>query len=379
MTKSQHAFDLLFFNSLFVFVVTFAFSVSAVAQENDQSRWRFSQFQWENDDFFPQFSEGPGDRFYTNGLRLEWIKRTGNSSGVAPSEYPWWSRPVADRLCKNSNCTVTPRLAFGQNFFTPELIDVAEPQPLDRPWKGWLYSSFSTSISRSPISQHNFEIQFGVTGPAAGAEFVQREWHALDFVKATTPLGWDNQADNELGVNFFYDYQKIQSRKKLPRNFLFDVIPYARASMGTISTTLGGGIHLRVGKNISGFPYRNIRPTKFDVAKFSVQLENLEEPTEFVAPEISIADESDWEYYVFVGLEGRGVFYNNFIEGSLFENDPGVDPERFVWEFHSGARVRYKTCVITYVITRRGPEFKRPPASNSSIHNFSSLSISRSF
>ncbi len=75
-----------------------------LAQETD--RWRFRQFQVENDVFPVPYSQ-PGDRFYTNGLRIS-LGRGVFAPGADESDLPFWLRPVRNRC---SGCQIVqPRI-----------------------------------------------------------------------------------------------------------------------------------------------------------------------------------------------------------------------------------------------------------------------------
>ena len=95
--------------------VLVAFTVSASAQETD--RWRFRQVQLENDVFWVPYSQ-PGDRFYTNGMRVSF----GNGvyvPGADESRMPAWLRPVRKHC---AGCLIFPNFSIGQQIYTPEDI-----------------------------------------------------------------------------------------------------------------------------------------------------------------------------------------------------------------------------------------------------------------
>ncbi len=344
-------------------------TVTAADADDTTPRWYFSQFHWENDDIFPQPTSEPGDRFYTNGLRLTWSKYLGEDDHNQFDNLPGWSKWTAEKLCprKEVECTFAASFSIGQEFYTPELIEVRAPQPNDRPWVGWLYTSWMLGISRSETSRHDFDLQIGVTGPASLAEQVQSEWHRL--IDTGVPRGWDNQFDNEIGVNLFYDYQKI-IRPTAKRRVEVDFVPNLRVAGGTLMTNMAVGGVFRVGKNISGFPFRRLESFMF------TGLSTLGSEQQPQAP-ILAKGRPKWEFYIFAGGYGKAVAHNYFLEGSLFRSDPGVNPEEFVWDVLYGFSLRRKQWRLTYTISRRGPEFDRTVGTDNGIHNFSSLFVTR--
>lgn len=339
-----------------------------LGENSGVTEWRFSEFQWENDDVFPHPSKEPGDRFYTNGLRFTWAKHFPPEAKFRVDELPSWARVSAKAICRNDPCVADVEAGIGQNFYTPERIDIAAPQPNDRPWAGWLYGHMSLGISKRLASRHRFELQIGATGEASLAEEVQTGWHRL--IDTTTPRGWDNQFDTAIGANLFYEYQYRSCREKV-HGFGFDAVPTFTAATGTIMTYVGAGFELRFGRHISGFPYRPV-PSVAAMA---------EEPEAAAAMCLTTPEcRPKWEYYVFIGGEGRGIVHNYFLEGSLFRDEFGaVSPERFVWDFRYGFSVRRESWRVTYAMIRRGPEFNRSAGTDNGIHNYVSFSVSREF
>jgi lipid A 3-O-deacylase len=322
----------------------------AMAQEDD--RWRFRQFQIENDDVFPiPFSE-PSDRFYTNGIRISFA-RSGFHPATDIDSLPAWARAIRRRC---AGCRIYPGIFVGQSLYTPERIDIAGPQPGERPWAAWLYGSFGVAIySRGDRARHDIEIQLGVTGDAAGGEWLQERWHRL--INAPEPEGWDQQFDSEIGINALYTYQRILRWSDRRGIVDWDFVPSFKAAVGTISDYAGVGATVRIGRNISDFPYTPISPS--EMRSVPARLGNL-------------------EIYGFVGADVRAVAHNYFLEGSFFDDDAGtVDPKTFVWDFSFGVTVRFRRNNITYAVVRRSEEFERTSGNDRGIHSFGSLSITR--
>lgn len=316
------------------------------AQEADH--WRFRQFQVEND-FFPVPYRQPGDRFYTNGIRVSLGR--GVSGPAAPAAgLPIWLRPVR-RHC--GACRIFPNLSFGQKIFTPEDIENPDPQPGERPWAAWLYTGFGAAIDPREGTRHDVEIQIGVTGNASGGELAQKSWHRL--INAPAPRGWDNQFGPDVGVNGYYNFQRILVAAGDDRIVDWDFVPSIKAAVGTMQTYAGVGGTFRIGRNISDFPYSPIRPSEQRVAVTA--LPNL-------------------EIYGFLSVDARAVAYNYFLQGSLFADEPyTVEPKRYVWDFSFGLTARFRRFNITYAIIRRYAEFERTVGTDRGIHSFGSLSF----
>ena len=86
---------------------------------------------------------------------------------------------------------------------TPEDIENPDPQPEDAPWAGVvaLATSWSSYDNRRLAA---FQFLVGCIGPCSGAEEVQTFVHDDLGLSDNSPLGWDNQLDNELIANLNY-------------------------------------------------------------------------------------------------------------------------------------------------------------------------------
>lgn len=152
---------------------------------------------WENDNF------GIGkksDRFYTNGVKVTWLL----------TDTPSWALTFRRSFCKTGLCGGNQNfegvnVLLGHNFWTPEHITVATPQPNDRPWAGWFYTGVSESIvDNKEKILNSFEVQVGILGQGAGAGAVQRFIHNDLGFSDNDPKGWPNQLENRPTLGVMY-------------------------------------------------------------------------------------------------------------------------------------------------------------------------------
>ena len=112
-------------------------------------------------------------------------------------------------------------------MYTPDDISVVDLIEEDRPYAGWLYGAVLLQIADERLRrQHAFELQLGIIGPEAGAEWAQTEVHKL--IDDEIPMGWDNQLPTEPGINFIYRY-----RRRVGGRYL-DFVPHVGGALGTI-------------------------------------------------------------------------------------------------------------------------------------------------
>ena len=117
------------------------------------------------------------DQYYTQGLLLSYREDpTISTNGVRKwSEY-----------------------GLRNQFYTPKDIEIAAPQPDDRPWAGLTAVSMADwVVDRSGATMT--EYLFGVAGSWSRSEQIQTTVHK--WIGSATPMGWSNQIPDEIVVN----------------------------------------------------------------------------------------------------------------------------------------------------------------------------------
>lgn len=296
-----------------------------------------STIYWENDNF------GIGrksDRFYTNGVRFAFT--------LADNTSRTWPRSFREAFCNHVWCGESKAnevigVFLGQNFYTPEIITIAAPQPQDRPWAGVLYAGLSETITDDAQRvQHTFEAFTGVLGPGAGAQGTQKFVHNDLGFSNNDPQGWHNQLRNEPTFDLFYRRSHrffIYPDPESTDSTIFDATSQFGGMLGTLQTYANVGGMIRLGYHITGFPIGII--------------------TNAAAP---LHKPYKIELYLFAGVEGRWIPFNATLDGGFFRNGPKAnDPKRFVGDLRVGVSARYKKFRLTYSVVDRSPEFKVPP------------------
>ncbi|HEV7669736.1 MAG TPA: lipid A deacylase LpxR family protein [Thermoanaerobaculia bacterium] len=321
----------------------------------DEKEGRLASFQFytENDAFL---SSGPTDEFYTNGIRVAWMRNPNRVSN------PAWTERLVKKWCTTGLCPEVPAEigyghAIGQNMYTPDSIGDPNPQPHEHPWAGYLYGSWLVSATfrsqdengRAEPVQSLFELQVGLVGPGAGAKWSQTTIH--EWLDNRKPRGWSNQLKNEPTANLLYLWRKKIGTTKI------DVVPHWGAALGNVQTYANAGATVRLGYGITDFPQLIVAPSLL--------------PDGRVKP-------GPIEAYFFVGYDGRFVAHNIFLDGNTFRDGPDSDIRRnnFVFDWKAGFALRRKAWRFDYTYVRRSEEFDPPPGRSEGVHRFGSFAIS---
>ena len=149
----------------------------------------YFRFNYDNDLFAGQ------DKNYTQGYSFEL---------VTPFIL---KNPINKLFLSFENDVRKAGLVFEHIGFTPDRYEKLEIQEGDRPFASVaMLKSFSTSTdieSKQRLSSH---VSFGIMGPAAIGKEIQTGIHSV--TGGRVPLGWVNQIENHLVLNYGVDYEK---------------------------------------------------------------------------------------------------------------------------------------------------------------------------
>ncbi len=310
-------------------IMHFLFLGSAVVYAEGQEKERFFSFQYEND----LFTSDNRDRYYTSGLQLSLLER---------GKPLKWLESFAQKVPfyrQGSSDQTWVQYSFGQKIFTPEDTQAVEVQVSDRPYAGYLY--FTSSIM-SRISQeenyddgNQFEVTLGVVGPSALGEQAQTTVHKI--IGSDIPNGWDNQLKDELALGVSYS-RFWRLRYPLQNGLEFGVNPQLTGVVGNVYTYGAFGSMLRFGSNLKrDFSPPTIRPGFLGVNYF----QKSELPS----------------WYGFLGVEGRAVFRDIFLDGNSFIRSHRVEKETFVGDIQYGFVYIFENVRLSYSQMIRTNEF----------------------
>jgi lipid A 3-O-deacylase len=248
------------------------------------------------------------DRFYTNGILLEYIGPALSRSPLSKLMVPYWHQG-----------TNYYGMSLVQNMYTSSMTKKGGIPYGDRPYAAYLYlSSFKISNDRIHRLRQTSELQVGVIGSASQGGAVQT-WFHNTVPTNDEPLGWDYQIANDLLLNYLVSYEKgVVSGRNVELNLTGTGI------LGTVYIQANGGLYFRAGDfnpyfSSLGFSKRSVNHSK--------GMKNT-------------------QYYVFLKATGTAVGYDATLQGGMFNHDnaytiPGDSLSRFKFTASAGLAFSY--------------------------------------
>lgn len=326
--------------------------------------WAFS-VHFENDLF------ADTDAQYTNGLKFTAVTPDLTRLFHERTELPEWARDGLRDISryipfiKRRDATRTLAFSLGQNIYTPEDISRSDLIANDRPYAGWLY--FATTFqTRDADRQDTIEVQFGLTGRYSLAEEAQDTVHRLRGI--ARPQGWDNQIRTEPGLVLAYERILRSSLLLQPgHGFGMDLLSRFGGALGNIAMYASAGAQLRGGWNLpADFGYSVIRPGGV------TSVDALKDRSPTGSGRYTMRG---FSFYLFAGVQGRGVMRDIFLDGNSFRESHRVNRVPFVADLMAGATLGYEGLKLSFAKVLRTREFRGQPHD----HRFGSITLSYAF
>lgn len=286
------------------------------------------------------------DHNYTSGMKLVWAGGPlGETNGLR--RLARWL-PGLDE-----NGELRAILGAGHCLFTPDELRDPEPLPYQHPYAAWLYL-FTGLHTANEHHWNQWDLALGMVGPAALGEELQTWTHT--WSNSRPPMGWDNQLENEPGVLLSFRRGWRPWRAPAEEAWGATFTPYAGASLGNVHTGLGLGSVLRAGR---GLPVDQGPPR--------------------IRPTLSGSSHHDWirpvGVYGLLGIEGRFVAHDIFLDGNSFQAGPSVAKKYLVGEVQAGLGLSFRALRLAYLHVLRSAEF----ASQEGADDFGSLTLGGSW
>lgn len=290
-------------------------------------------------------SVGGTDRNYTNGLLLGYLFEDRSGPGFAYD--------LADKIWGEDEDS--PRhfsLALGHSIYTAESRTAVDLQPDEHPYAAWLYIQSGLIVSQKNYTDV-LKLEIGVVGPAALGEEVQNNFH--DIIGVERAEGWSNQLRNEPGLVTHFERTWSGWGYETEDGFGIRVNPHVGASLGNILIEARTGFTLSLGRYLDAqFPAARIEP----------------------GPALPPSQSKKRLYWnVFMGMEGRAVAHNLFLDGSTFRDSHSVDRKVFTGDVHFGMTLGTGPVSGSFTYVVRAKEFE----TQTSIQQYGSFTLSYHF
>jgi hypothetical protein len=288
----------------------------------------------DNDYFFHK------DRHYTAGSQVSFVR---DIDGLPPGYRDFaplsWS---ADRLLT---------LGIGQRLYTPGNTNHKPDEPLDRPYTAWIYVQGDIRTQTGATVDHLL-VNVGYLGPGAGGRQFQKLAHHL--LNSRVFPGWNEQLRSEptLMVNFERSWPGLV---RAGSAWQADLSPYAGVTLGTPYTYANAGVIARWGRNL---------------------------PDDLPAAQLSLGTAHDgyrgapgFGWYLWVGVDGRAVGRNTFLDGNSFRSGPSVERRTFVADVQVGIVAAWRAARAGLTLVQRSKEFDGQDGAD----RFGQISVSFSY
>ena len=289
----------------------------------------------------------PGQRSddqYTNGIL----------ASFETLRAPWWGkrfgggRPACAADSTRRGSCLTTLVSLGQDMYTPNLVRTPYSTPeweRERPYAAWLFvSGEGRRISRRAL--RTYSVALGVTGPPALGRPAQRIAHKLIPIYTAKADGWETQVGFEPSVLAVVRQSVVAARLEHEGQGVFDLAPFAGASLGNVLTGADAGARARLGVHLS-HPW---------------------DPRAW-------RSRPPWEFHISAGARREYVARNFSLDGTVRAPKRRVERVPTVDEYEFGALLRLKRLSMGYRAVTRGKEYITGPLH----HTYSSMSVSIEF
>ncbi len=225
--------------------------------------------------------------------------------------------------------------AFGQALYTPAAVETETPDPERRPYAGHLFGALGWRHDGGGYDDRT-TLTLGVVGPAAVGEASQKLIHRVSGYPE--PQGWGSQLANEPAFNLYW--RRTWAGAGVgghPGGLDLRLRPHAGLGLGSVMTNAAIGATLRLG---------TAPPTDDDPPGL---------PPEPIGAAFVPAAGFAWE--TFVGVEGRAVAHDVFLNGGTFRDGPSVDEEPLVGDLVAGATFRWRRYRLAFKATLRSKQY----------------------
>jgi hypothetical protein len=258
------------------------------------------------------------DRYYTQGVRLEWMAPVFQKS---PVNFVLLKHKVASKVYAG--------IAIQRDGFTSQGILIDTIPVGNRPYAATMFlSNFRIELNRELHTKLYSQFDLGMMGPVVGGKEEQTAIHRS--IGDVLPQGWKYQMSNAVILNYTAQFEKGVINQPY-----FNATGIGQARLGTLYTDCSAGAMLRAGWMNGYFDNLGIT-TASGSRKFQV--------------------------YGYTKAMGKVVGYNATMQGGMFTDNAYTigrsDINRVVGQIFYGVVVSYKRFQLEYGKANITQEFK---------------------
>jgi lipid A 3-O-deacylase len=280
--------------------------------------------------FEPVFDEVFGGSPTEGGLTWGW--RIGYAANKA---NPDWFKPVKSYMpWINSSTPVRVAYAIEQEAMTPSENAKADGRTV-RPNAGHLALStrlvFMEEKSKQWQRIDTLDVAIGLVGEASGAKALHGSLPGHDTDS------WDGiESEPILNIGYEYGHRFFVFEPNEMGNI--EIHPYVGGALGNALTYGSAGVNLRFGRNL-------LRDLGAPRQRTLMSGDNFVDPGKY------------WAWNLFMGLEGRAIAHNVFLDGNLLQDSKSVDSKPLVYDFQMGLEGGYGAYRVSVMNVYRSREF----------------------
>jgi len=299
-------------------LISLLLSTLSYANAKEADEWKLKRFNiyFEND-----FAHDGEDNQYSSGEKFGLIYKIPNKDNFTHNIF----------ASGNSNVDSYINFSFVNQIFTPANLDTTELIVDDRPYAGWTFLEAGIHTSSKDVLKSLY-LQVGTIGPNSKTEEIQKKIH--EIVGAHEPMGWDNQLNNEIGINLRY-IQKWRYTKDFDNGLETAFIPFVEADLGNISIQGTGGFATRIGWNIQ--------------KDFGMSTINTGGETGIPIYQENPSSTSKWGFSFNINGSGSVIGRDIFLDGNTFSDSHSVDKYTLVLNLGLGFSVVYDKFALDYI------------------------------
>lgn len=270
------------------------------------------------------------DQDYTNGIFLSFSTDFDLSDQSLTTALPFnhFDPHNQDRIYKWG-------MQAGQKMWTPSDIEVADPQPGERPYAGLLFADINMYALDSE-DVYRYAFMLGTTGDNALTEKSQKFVHSI--TKSGDPIGWHNQIEDKIVFNFSYSHSNKLHTSETESANSHEFLSTNRMMLGTFRSELALGTMWRYGTHLND---------SFGSANITNEAS--------IDPAMIRRSKTGW--FVFSGIEGRFRYNDITIDGDRPDTTYPTTVEHWQATAAAGAVGYYRGWGVSFTVAAKTKDF----------------------